>query len=159
MCICRVKKDIMIIRKNHFHFQWKIFFCWIAAVFKHCIILSEKAIIILVPRGFHAQRPVSLRDPDETHLIRFYGPLLSRQPSVFLFFSLLNRLAALIINSSPASPSFVSPFSLVVSFFYLPSDFDCYIPTEVIRETQNSRKNVRSGQMNTDMVIYLGIII
>lgn len=40
---------------------------------------------ILVPRGFHAQKAVSLGDPDGTHLIRFYGSLLSRRSNAFYY--------------------------------------------------------------------------
>lgn len=32
-----------------------------------------------------AQKPVSLGDPDGTHLIRFYGPLLSLRPNAFYY--------------------------------------------------------------------------
>lgn len=104
-----------------------------------------------------AQRPVSLRDPDGTHLIRFYGPLLSRRPSAFFFTTRPFRgINHKFISREPSFRFAVFSSCLFLSF-RLPTLFVTSLSSFAKCKTHGKecRENARSGQINKNKNNYL----
>lgn len=78
--LCRIKKNISI-KSSAFDKKYRL----VEMRLLPNTLYKTGTQPILVPRGFHVQKAVSLGDPDGTHLIRFYGSLLSRRSNTFYY--------------------------------------------------------------------------